>query len=126
MSRTDVHAPAWVKEHDPAWRREMVADHNHTVSEHWDPQLRRHLVRRLVPCDLPKFLAGANGTRCRMRYAGGRNVYCGCNLCTGQAGRRLARRQERVRWRSKRQELLAAGREDLDVVDVPRFRGTAR
>lgn len=125
MSRTDVHAPAWVQDHDPAWRREFVPSHTHTVVEHWDPELRRHLIRRMVPCDLPEFLAGGRETRCRMTFAGGRNIYCGCNLCTGRAGRRLDRRRERVWWRSTRQRLLQLAQQDLDAVDVRPFRGSS-
>ncbi len=47
---------------------------------------------------------------------------CGCKMCTGQPGRKLARKQERVQWRSVRQELLAGGR---DGYDVPAIRGNA-
>lgn len=75
-----------------------------------------------VPCDLAEFLT-ANGwvtTHCRLRHVGHRNIGCGCDLCTGQHGRKLARRQERVQWRAARARLLA----DPDT-DVGTIRGKA-
>lgn len=47
---------------------------------------------------------------------------CGCRMCTGHYSRKQARRQERVEWRSVRQQLLAGG---LDGYDVPQIRGKA-
>jgi hypothetical protein len=44
---------------------------------------------------------------------------CGCPMCTGQPWRRLARRQERVRWRAQQRELLKLSAAELEDVDVP-------
>lgn len=121
MSRTDVHRPGWVQERDPHNRRHFVADHNHTIHEAWDPQQRRWLVRRAVDCDLHAFLAakGWAPTRCRMRYIGGRNIYCGCDMCTGRHWQRLARRRERHQWRRTAREILATvDRTDIDVPPI--------
>jgi hypothetical protein len=109
MSRTDVHRPAWVQERDHTMRREFVAEHRHTIVEDYDQDSGRWLVRREVPCDLEEHLTGHGWarTRCGLRYVGGRNTFCGCQLCTGRAPRKLARKQERVRWRAERQRLLA-------------------
>jgi hypothetical protein len=118
MSRTDVHAPAWVKEHDPAWRHHFEPVHVHTVQEHWDAQQQRWLVRREVPCDLADFRTGARNTRCRLRPVGGRNIYCGCRNCTGYYGRRWSRRRERAAWRAAQREALRTAPEDRDAIDV--------
>lgn len=56
-----------------------------------------------------------------------RNIGCGCKLCTGQRGRKLARRQQRAAWRASARRLLAESRSgrwsDLDV--PPPARGRA-
>jgi hypothetical protein len=52
-----------------------------------------------------------------------RNIGCGCGLCTGQPGRKLARKQERVTWRRVRQQALNLA--DRSDVDVSRLRGSA-
>lgn len=104
MSRSDKHTPHWVKARDAAWRPQFVEEHDH----------------RNGRCDLDVYMAGrlpwAPG-RCRMTHRyDGRNHYCGCRLCTQQDGRKLARRQERVVWRSLRAEVLAAvDRGEVDV-----------
>lgn len=41
---------------------------------------------------------------------------CGCAMCTDRYQRRLGRRQERVIWRSIRQELVKL--QDYEDVDV--------
>jgi hypothetical protein len=49
-------------------------------------------------------------------YTSHRNLCCGCQLCTGQPGRKRARRRERVHWRSERQGALAdLGREPRPI-----------
>ena len=48
---------------------------------------------------------------------------CGCPMCTGRYGRRLRRRQERVTWRSIRQELIKL--QDYEDVDVGPISGSA-
>jgi hypothetical protein len=119
MSRTDLHAPYWVKERDPAWRRVFVPAHRHVVCEHYDEEAGHWLLRREVPCDLAEFLAGTRTTRCRMMYVGGRNICCGCRLYTGQMWRKQDRRSARGRWRAIRQSLLRVAAEDRDDMDVP-------
>jgi len=86
MSRTDVHAPNWVKERDPAWRHYFVEDHDHSSGD----------------CDLNAYLAGRQRkrTRCTIRWrARGRNICCGCPMCTGKEWRKMDRRQERYEGR---------------------------
>lgn len=48
---------------------------------------------------------------------------CGCPMCTGRYQRRLGRRQERVMWRSIRQELVKL--QDYEDVDVGPILGSA-
>jgi hypothetical protein len=126
MSRTDVHRPWWVQERDPHVRRDLLPHHNHWVLEDWDPELRMWRSRRSVPCDLDERLsaAGYRGTRC-MLYPNGRRRFCPCRRCGTHPGHKLARRQERTRWRSARARLLAAIAEERDELDVPAFRGSA-
>jgi hypothetical protein len=92
MSRTDVHAPGWAKGRDPAWRNHFVGVHDH----------------RYGPCDLAVFLTarGWVQTRCSTRYVGGRNIYCGCNMCTGGSWRRADRRRARHTWSRARRDGL--------------------
>lgn len=119
MSRTDVHAPARVKDRDPAWRSHFTPEHRHVIQECWDPELCRYLVRRTVMCDLDRFLAGEEKTHCQMRYTGPNNIMCGCRMCTGQADRKHGRRRERAEWRVIRQDVLkttAADRDDIVVL----------
>ncbi len=102
MSGTHVHAPGWVKDRDPEWRKEMQEIHRH-VAERFHVYKRNRdgtrewsaVVRPFTGCDLAEFLAGKNHTFCYLQYVGGRNIYCGCNLCTGQTGRRRDRRHAR-------------------------------
>lgn len=104
MSRTDVHRPYRVQIRDPHIRRWFTDHHDHATG----------------PCDLEVLLAAPDWTRTRCtRQPHGRcpNL-CGCPLCTGQPGRKLARRQERGAWRRTRARLLAevrAGSRDLDT-----------
>lgn len=109
MARTDIHRPEWVQQRDPLVR-------------HWFADFHEC---HAAPCDLDEFLAAPRWirTRCyRQVWTQAPNL-CGCQLCTGQAHRKLARRQERLRWRSIRQELLAehrSGHRDLDVPPIRR------
>lgn len=109
MSHTDIHRPEWVQRHDPHVR-------------HWFADFHHH---HEGPCDLDQFLAspGWIRTRCyRQAWRQAPNL-CGCQLCTGQAWRKLARRQERGGWRARRQQLLAehrGGEHDLDVPPIRR------
>lgn len=114
MSRTDVHAPYRVKARDPGWRGHFTEYHNHTwrlAGGHREPGPPPRWVRhwrRVTACDLGAYLAGAENTACCMTLVyRGRNLHCGCHLCVGGAARRLARRRERVAWRSTRARVLA-------------------
>ena len=117
MSRTDVHAPCWVKERDPAWRAHFTETHQH----HNIIRLARggggwtRAVRTFTGCDLDQFLAGARDTFCSMRYTGRRNIFCGCRLCTGHDWNRLHHQQQRAAWRITRQHILATHRHDPDA-----------
>jgi hypothetical protein len=82
MSRTDVHVPHWVKEKDPLWRRHFVEVHNH---ENGTCDLHLRLEAR-----------GWIRTRCYINiHWQGRQIHCGCKMCTNQIGRRLGNRRER-------------------------------
>lgn len=97
MSRTDVHAPNWVKARTPEWGRYFEDFHNHATG----------------PCDLAESLAAGRvftRTRCnRWMVNRGRNISCSCVCCSGQLERKYHRRQERAQWRVARQLLLAGG-----------------
>lgn len=125
MSRTDVHAPSWVKERDPAWRANYTEVHNHHQhivghEKHTDAEGHtsyRAIYQRVEECQLPVFLAAHKWVRtsCYISYVHtGRNIHCGCHLCTGHQGRRLANRVDRQRAR----RLLREGR--FDEVVAPR------
>lgn len=82
MSRTDVHAPGWVKQRDPLWRDHFQERHNHERG----------------PCDLELSLTARDWIRTRCYIAWrwrGRRIYCGCRMCTEQIGRRISNRRER-------------------------------
>jgi hypothetical protein len=114
MSRTDVHRPLWVQEHDPENRHRIgPADHRHWERDCWDPQTREWLVERLTPCDVDS--EAASGRRCRRwpLY----NV-CGCRMCTGQDARRQARRRERVRLRADLRAAAKTAAGDRDTIDI--------
>ncbi len=104
MSRTDVHTPYWVKVRTPG------------------AQLREHHDHRAGTCTLEQFLADPDarwrGCTAELVYTG-RNEHCGCNLCTGQTGRKYTRRQERTALRSARrraeQEAAAGARADVAI-----------
>lgn len=128
MSRTDVHAPAWVKERDPLWRSNHRESHNHlwqrvgsekVVYEdgriHWEP-----IWEKVERCDLDVYLAAREWVRtaCRIEYVHtGRNIYCGCNMCTGKIYRKLSRKADRTQTK----RLLRSGRWD-DIYNVNRWR----
>lgn len=109
MSRTDVHKPYRVKQDDPWWRHAFVEQHDHSTG----------------PCDLDHHDPDRwQESRCHISWRNiGRNIHCGCWMCTGQTGRRLARSQERVAWRSLRQSIIAGV--DRTDVDVPPLHGSA-
>lgn len=98
MSRTDVHMPYWVKQTDPGWRHAFTEDHDHGRGacdlEHQNPH-------------------DWQATRCHIgdRYTG-RNIHCGCRMCTGQFERKQDSRRARTKWRAARQALLAATHRD--------------
>lgn len=109
MSRTDVHRPPWVQARDPYLRHEYRDEHDHSTGV----------------CDLAVFLDAHVWikTRCYRDYAGHRNPYCGCRLCTGHTGRKRANRKDRHAWRRDRHQILATGAGSLDVL-TPRPRRT--
>lgn len=84
MSKTWVHQPWWVKQRDPRWRNHFRVDHSHEDGI----------------CDLAVFLAREegywvrNGCRIDIRWQG-RQIHCGCRMCTDQKSRKLSRRRER-------------------------------
>lgn len=111
MSRTDVHRPIHVQQLDPTLRRWFADFHDHSTG----------------PCDLDEFLAatGWTRTRCyRQPWAQSPNL-CGCPMCTGQHGRKTARRQERTRWRAARQRALAEHRGGHHDIHIAPIRGEA-
>lgn len=83
MSRTWVHQPWWVKERDPRWRDHFQEIHNHDKGV----------------CTLADYLANrANyiGGRCHISWCWrGRQVHCGCRMCSAHWSRRSLRRWER-------------------------------
>lgn len=129
MSRTDVHAPDWVKERDPLWRANYVEDHNHSwyVTGHEKVTDSAGVVRwvsiwkRVERCDLDVYLEDTNHrvrTACSVRFVYTGQRHCGCKMCTGQISRRLDRRSERRR--AKR--LIKVGRwEEVSFPDRSRL-----
>lgn len=108
MSRTFVHAPAWVKDRDRGWQRWYREVHHHVARTYWVKD-RSGWVLRVEPftgCDLVAFYAGQRDTFCRTVYTGGRNIYCGCRLCTGADWARVGRRRQRHTWRRDRARML--------------------
>jgi len=71
----------------------------------WETQ-PTHTVRRTVTCDLESH---AGRGRCRRMFIG-RNIYCGCCMCTGHYDRKNLRRTERTIWRAE----AAAWRQGAD------------
>jgi hypothetical protein len=106
MSRTDVHAPWWVKERDPLWRDHFVEHHDHSTSV----------------CDLAAYLAAGNtwtSTTCYITWTPRRrNIGCGCRMCTGQHGRKLGRRQQRTAWRAMSRDAVKTSPADRDGLDI--------
>lgn len=78
MSRTDAHDPYWVKRQSPEWRRFFVEHHEHT------DHICNFSVKNVSWKDCG--LADRNI---------GKNIHCGCNMCTGQYSRRQDRRGQR-------------------------------
>lgn len=115
MSRTDAHRPFWVQVQDPAMRRHLVAAHHHWVRDLYDPVLKRHLVAETRPCNLDN----PREPGCAWWPAGGGNIFCGCHMCTGQDGRRRARRTERTTLRTQTRNALAVVAAGCDDVDIP-------
>lgn len=123
MSRTDVHAPAWVKERDPAWRTHYTEDHNHSWHSVGHEKITtpdghttyKTIWKKVERCDLDEYLAANSWVRtaCQIRLISrGRNIDCGCHLCTGQIYRRLGNRSDR----QKAKRLLRDGRWDEAAV----------
>lgn len=81
MSRTDKHTPYRIKKLQPEWRAFFTEHHDH----------------RDRPCNFdPK---NDNWkTDCLLSdRSQGKNIHCGCRMCTGQDARRQDRRSERQR-----------------------------
>ena len=82
MSRTFKTDPIWTKMNHPE-RVGMIVheEHNHEKGE----------------CDLPEFPErNAHNTRCWWNYdTQGKNVFCGCDLCTGRSYRKIAKKASR-------------------------------
>ena len=123
MSRTDVHAPAWVKERDPAWRSCFKESHNHSWhiygyekrKDRPGLDLYKPIWKRVDRCDLDVYLAARGWVRtaCQIVYAHrGRNIFCGCGMCTGKDDRKLGNRSDRQRTK----RLIRSGRWDEDMV----------
>jgi len=130
MSRTDVHAPNWVKERDPLWRDQYKEVHNHgwhiTGSvKHVDEDgyvSYKPVGRKVERCELDDYLnvreCGYVRTACYVTLAPGcRNICCGCNMCTGKIYRKLSRKVDR----SRTKRLLRKGSWD-DIYNVSRWR----
>lgn len=82
MSRTDVHVPSWVKERDPLWRHYFKEVHSHDNGI----------------CDLDSYLTTQTWSRtgCYITFAWrGRQIHCGCPMCTDQEARKILRRRQR-------------------------------
>jgi hypothetical protein len=87
-----VHEPWWVKERSWRWRDFFAEQHHHPHG---------------APCDLDVYLhpdphsrAGSR-TRCYLDPVWrGRQVFCGCGMCTGRWYRRDIHRAGRTAWRS--------------------------
>lgn len=78
MSRTDVHTPYWVKKTHFEWRHYFAEFHHHD----------KH------PCNFS--IENENWQDCVLSTINrGRNIHCGCNLCTDQHARKLNRRVDR-------------------------------
>lgn len=107
MSRTDVHAPCWVKERDPLWRDQYKEVHNHTwqyerSEKHKDEDgytYYKSIYRKVERCELDEYLAAREWVRtaCYITLAPGcRNISCGCHMCTGHIYRKLSRKADRL------------------------------
>ncbi len=107
MSRTDVHAPYWVKLRDPAWSGHFVDEHRHDGRD----------------CDLEEFLTDSTLTYWQGCYRNfvsrGRNVHCGCRMCTNQAGRRHSHRAARAAVRAQLRAAAKTTGADCDTIDIP-------
>lgn len=95
MAHTDVHAPWRAKIVDPAWRHLFREHHDHSRG----------------PCTLAAWLATHPEQRrhrgCYLHEVSiGRNVNCGCRLCTMHDYRKVGNGKDRARWRADRQRLL--------------------
>ncbi len=99
MSRTDVHAPNWVKQKDPLWR-----DHFQEIHDHSDGV-----------CNLNEYLNQMiwSQAKCYITFRWqGRQIHCGCGMCTDRDGRRLKRRWDR---REVKRGLRNGDWDNLDV-----------
>lgn len=110
MSRTFVHEPWWVKERSHRWRAFFRAEHHHPDGH----------------CDLPAYLAqGGNGevrTRCCISpAAAGRNIFCGCDGCSGARWRDPIHRQARAAWRATARAAVKTAPGDRAGLDSPGY-----
>ncbi len=106
MSRTFVHLPYWVKTRAPAWRHFYREDHRHDEG----------------PCDLDRFDPRApwSATRCHIEWIwAGRNIHCGCRMCTGRDSRAASRRAARAAARRFTREAVKTAQVGRDALDPP-------
>ena len=115
MSRTDIHRPYWVQTQDPTVRPRLRANHHHWINEDWDPEQRRHLVRRTAPCTIND----RDSLRCAWWPAERGNPFCGCRMCTGAPQRRHAHRRDRTVLRGQLAAARAAANAGHDDIDIP-------
>jgi hypothetical protein len=113
MSRTDVHRPPWVQVQDKLLHRHMSIAHHHWERDCYDSELREWLVERTAPCDVD-----TPGGRCE-RWPRGRNLFCGCRMCTGQPSRRRARRRDRTVLRTQLRTAVKTAPADREDIDIP-------
>lgn len=106
VSRTWVHQPYWIKQRQERWRNFFYEYHNHINGE----------------CDLDSSPSrGWYPGNCHLADSSrGRNIHCGCWMCSGSPFRRIQRRMERHQWRRQQKELLSdVDRNEFDVI-LPR------
>lgn len=116
MSRTDVHRPYWVQEHDPDNRHRIQGEtHWHVERDCWDPATRQWLVERQRQCDIDE-----PGPSRHCRYWLTYNT-CGCEICTQGYARKQNHRRARTRLRADlRNALKTAELLDVDIVEPRR------
>jgi hypothetical protein len=93
MSRTWVHQPYHAKVTSPEWKHAFREVHDH----------------RSGTCDLSEFDPRApwGSTRCHVYWVWiGRNIHCGCRMCTGAYWNKSHRRKRRYSWKRDLASLL--------------------